>query len=398
MSGTSAEDPKMISDGKRMRSVWMPGEGDGDSSEYLIERSMNLIRGHPTWKIFIGNVTLPIARGSPDEPPHYVYLDDQACYVVFASKAYSAKEMRKFWPWDFNHQGHIKTGRKNRGRPAFLDDHHTEFAQAPLRGKNILYTFSGAPDVVEYKPVRPKKETRMELQVAQEIAEETTDGADSENVPPSHDDASQGHSTILSSCAEIHSPPETPTECIYPMYPPRLAPSIPQSLQFRTISADPSETVKSTHCSESTSISKSISSVPSTLPESPSLKPHTLASSTKVQHSIGKFNPKRTLSRVTSTTKHSQVPTSSLKRNITPSGDDGSPNKRSPTAQYSTLAKAYGLSFDGEDDDKHIIGLEHGSDGELKKMEELLPHPRLSCCKRGEYQAPIGLDICEIHR
>lgn len=166
------EPPEVISDGKRMRMVWKAGDGNGDPSAHIVERSMNLVRGHPTWKIFIEDVPLPIVRGSSDEPPRFCYLDDRACYAIYCAKEYSDAELREFWPWDFNHQGNIKRGRMNRGNPAFLDDSCTEFGRGCLRGKDQWYTFSGAPEVIDYKPLRPKKETRMEKLITKEYAGE----------------------------------------------------------------------------------------------------------------------------------------------------------------------------------------------------------------------------------
>ncbi|KAF2744621.1 hypothetical protein M011DRAFT_460661 [Sporormia fimetaria CBS 119925] len=149
------ERPELMSDGKRMRTVWQPSDGDGDSSSAVLERSLSLVRGHPTWKLFMDEISLPIVRGTDEEPPHYVYLDDRACYAIYCSNAYTHEEMRKFWPFDYNHQGHIKQGRPNRGNPAYLDDSRLEFVQGKLRAKGKWYTFSGAPEVTEYRPTRP---------------------------------------------------------------------------------------------------------------------------------------------------------------------------------------------------------------------------------------------------
>ncbi|KAF2739630.1 hypothetical protein EJ04DRAFT_572792 [Polyplosphaeria fusca] len=167
---------KLLSDGKRMRVVWVPGDGDGDPSPALIERSLNILRGHPTWKLFLGTVHLPIIRGSNNEPPHYCYLDDEACHNILMSKAYAPDELHQFWPFDFASKGHIKQGRRNRGRPVWLDETCTEHVKVPMRIKSLTYTFSGQPAVTEYTPVRPKKETKMEaevyLEAAQRVAEE----------------------------------------------------------------------------------------------------------------------------------------------------------------------------------------------------------------------------------
>ncbi|KAF2471839.1 uncharacterized protein BDR25DRAFT_354347 [Lindgomyces ingoldianus] len=150
----------MISDGVRPRTLWKPGDGDGDPSSHTVHRSINTLRGHPTWKLFAGDIPLPVQRGSLAEPPHYIYLDDKACYTIFCSKAYNKVELRKYWPWDFDHLGNIKQDRKNRGRPAYLDDSHKEFATGPRRTPAGPHTFSGEPRVrptVKPKTDAPKK-------------------------------------------------------------------------------------------------------------------------------------------------------------------------------------------------------------------------------------------------
>lgn len=133
----------MIFDGRRMRVVWAHGDGNGEPSEYLVERTINTMKGHPTWKVFCGDVALPIERGGP-EPPRHVYLDDLACFTIWCSKFYSKDDLKTFWPFDFDNAGKIKTGRKNRGRPAYSDNSFTEYAKGPLRKKNQLYEFCGA--------------------------------------------------------------------------------------------------------------------------------------------------------------------------------------------------------------------------------------------------------------
>ncbi|KAF2002005.1 hypothetical protein P154DRAFT_595614 [Amniculicola lignicola CBS 123094] len=170
MHNNAPSPPRMLSDGKRMRQVWKPKDGDGDSSTYVVERSINLLRGHPTWKLYMEEVPIPITRGSKEEPPRYVYLDDKACHAVHSTNIYTNEELRLYWPFDFNHQGHIKAGRKNRGRPAHTDDSEKEFATAPLRSKKAVYEFTGAPEMTEYEPLRPKRPTRVEAQVAEEFA------------------------------------------------------------------------------------------------------------------------------------------------------------------------------------------------------------------------------------
>ncbi|KAF2277159.1 uncharacterized protein EI97DRAFT_432769 [Westerdykella ornata] len=225
--------PEMVSDGRRMRMVWRSGDGNGDSTPHLIERSMTLVRGHPTWKIFINEIELPIVRGSENEPPRYVYLDDRACYAIYSSQAYTREEMREFWPWDFNHQGHIKQGRLNRGHPAYLDDSNKEYALGKLRAKGQWYTFSGAPEVTEYKPLRPKKPTKIE----EEVAKELTEGVKQVQAPSSTSKNAPGRkgsaprtptSRALPSAALPHaSPPQETPSSDFGLRPRRLLPRQP---------------------------------------------------------------------------------------------------------------------------------------------------------------------------
>lgn len=148
----------MISDGKRPRVLWVDGDGDGEPSAHLIERCQSTVKGHPTWKVFCGEVDNPLERDK-NEPPHYAYLDDQACYLIWSSQKYTKQEMKEFWPFDFDSSGKIKTGRPNRGRPAYVSRSHTEYAKAPVRGKNKTYEFRGAPDWTS-APVK-EEETSM---------------------------------------------------------------------------------------------------------------------------------------------------------------------------------------------------------------------------------------------
>ena len=110
MANNQPETPAMVSDGRRMRAVWRPEHGNGDSIQHIIDRCKTTVGGHPTWKIFVGDIPEPIVRGG-DEPPRYAYLDDRACYVIWKSKQYTNDEMKVFWPFDFDHQGNIKAGR-----------------------------------------------------------------------------------------------------------------------------------------------------------------------------------------------------------------------------------------------------------------------------------------------
>ena len=140
-----------ISDGKRLRVMWNEGDSDGDPSPGLVERSINNMRGHPTWKVFCGELAVPLVRGK-NEPPRHVYLDDRACYEVWSSQLYTRDELKFFWPFDFDNVGKIKTGRKNRGRPAYLDDSCSNYATGILRAKSKVYEFCGAPDFIGYTP------------------------------------------------------------------------------------------------------------------------------------------------------------------------------------------------------------------------------------------------------
>jgi hypothetical protein len=149
----------MISDGKRLRVLWEAAHGHGDPSTHLVDRCINTKIGHPTWKLFCGNVTEPIVRGK-NEPPHYAYLDDCACYAVLVSQQYTKQELRAFWPFDFDQTGKIRTRRMNRGRPAYVDDSCREYATGPLRGnkKGVpLYVFTGASEPPEPSAPRPGK-------------------------------------------------------------------------------------------------------------------------------------------------------------------------------------------------------------------------------------------------
>lgn len=88
--------------GNRFRVVWAHGDGDGaEPNDQLLERTLTTVTGHPTWKLFRGDVFLPLSRGS-SEPPRYVYLDDQACFSIWISKLYSKDELKKYWPFDFD--------------------------------------------------------------------------------------------------------------------------------------------------------------------------------------------------------------------------------------------------------------------------------------------------------
>ncbi|KAH7083481.1 hypothetical protein BKA63DRAFT_503090 [Paraphoma chrysanthemicola] len=145
MASAPGKDRTVISDGKWLRVVWTDGDGDGESSAHLIERSHGTVKGHPTWKVFCGQVADFLERGK-EEPPRYVFLDDQACHLVWSSQKYTKHEMNLFWPFDFDSSGKIRVGRMNKGRPAYVDASHSRYATALLRGKNKIFEFSGSPD------------------------------------------------------------------------------------------------------------------------------------------------------------------------------------------------------------------------------------------------------------
>jgi hypothetical protein len=58
------------------------------------QRCLTTVNGHPTWKLYCGDVPNSIVIGKK-EPPHFVYLDDRACHDVLASHAYSASNLKK---------------------------------------------------------------------------------------------------------------------------------------------------------------------------------------------------------------------------------------------------------------------------------------------------------------
>ncbi|CAE6995867.1 hypothetical protein CFE70_000188 [Pyrenophora teres f. teres 0-1] len=155
----------MVWDGRRMRVLWQKSHGDGDPNNNLIPQAKTTIRGHPTWKLYDGDVPGRIIRGK-DEPPHYVYLDDRVCYATFSSKAYTTKELNTYWPFDFDRFGNILTMRPNRGRPAFTDDSCTAYATGPMRGTAMnKYEFCGASDLLrEYNVVPPSKDRKQRPQ------------------------------------------------------------------------------------------------------------------------------------------------------------------------------------------------------------------------------------------
>ncbi|KAF1969498.1 hypothetical protein BU23DRAFT_236150 [Bimuria novae-zelandiae CBS 107.79] len=211
--GSQSDVPAMISDGKRMRAVWRHKDGHGDSTQHVIDRVRTTLHGHPTWRIYVNDFVEPIVRGSEHEPPRYVYLDDKVCHAIWTSKQYNNEELRTYWPFDFDHQGNIKTGRPNRGRPAWTDGDVPEIAKGRLRGKKT-YEFSGEPDVTEYAPVRPKMKTRMELEVEAEWAARKAQNAGSvsctEGTPATADNVTTPGGTPINDTHDPDRSPPTP--------------------------------------------------------------------------------------------------------------------------------------------------------------------------------------------
>lgn len=150
----------MMWDGKVERAIWRPGDGNGDPNVELFEKSQYLGRGHPTWKLFAGDVPEDITIGE-NEPPRYVYLDDKAAYAILNSSAYTNREKQLYWGMDYNNSGRMKRGRPNRGRPAYKDDNQTTFASATQPGRFPDYVFTG--ETAESRaPTTRKKKTKAE--------------------------------------------------------------------------------------------------------------------------------------------------------------------------------------------------------------------------------------------
>jgi hypothetical protein len=150
----------MMWDGKIERAIWRPGDGNGDPNVELFEKSQYLGRGHPTWKLFVGDVPEDITIGE-NEPPRYVYLDDKAAYAILNSSAYTNRKKQLYWGMDYNNSGRMKRGRPNRGRPAYKDDNQTTFASVTQPGRFPDYVFTG--ETAESRaPTTRKKKTKAE--------------------------------------------------------------------------------------------------------------------------------------------------------------------------------------------------------------------------------------------
>ncbi|KAI4950072.1 hypothetical protein J4E91_004728 [Alternaria rosae] len=143
----------MVSNGKRMRILWTDGDGSGDSNKAFITRSKTTVRGHPTWKMYMGKVPHPIIYGRR-EPQ------------VYKSRTYTARELSTFWLYDYDNLGNIKANRPNRDRPAYLETSTTVFAMGLLHDdKTAEYEFCGRPasseqNTPDWRVRRPEEEAQ----------------------------------------------------------------------------------------------------------------------------------------------------------------------------------------------------------------------------------------------
>ena len=106
-----------ISDGKCLRQIWRPTDGNGDGDIGVFESTRYTAQGHPTWKLYCGDLPASV-KGVFCEPPRNVYLDDNACFRIFHFAGYNGAERGRRWRHDFDNKGNVKPHRKNRGRPA----------------------------------------------------------------------------------------------------------------------------------------------------------------------------------------------------------------------------------------------------------------------------------------
>ncbi|CAI6324927.1 unnamed protein product [Periconia digitata] len=237
---TKSNGPILSSDGKRMRLVWHPKDGNGESAQHLIDRSMSTLKGHPSWKLYMEDIKLPIDRDNDDAPPRYVYLDDKACYTIWASKVYLPHELKEFWPFDFNFNGIVRSGRMNRGRPAWKDEAQKEYAKAPTRGKGNTYEFVGDLEVTPYEPLRATRQvSKTEQRLAKERAEKGEGDANNEN--PSTPDTGRrppvkvGKSVQRVLASQINKPgPNLPVTDEKDLYPRRANLDHSKHMQWQT--------------------------------------------------------------------------------------------------------------------------------------------------------------------
>ncbi len=142
-------------DGKTQRQIWQPGDGNGDANVDILEtaQARNNTRGHPTWRIFNGTVGAFI-RGVK-EPPLRCYLDDKAAFNIIRSNAYTNVEKHRYWPFDFAVNGLMRSGRKNRGRPAYEPGSQNVIASTDGQKRTGPYYFYGAAGPPTADPSQP---------------------------------------------------------------------------------------------------------------------------------------------------------------------------------------------------------------------------------------------------
>ena len=102
-----------------LRDIWQPGDGDGSRSGEVMD-TVILNKAVERFRFFQHDIGLIDSWDNP--PPKYVILDDKACYDIWMSNHYSARDRVKYWYHDFASQGNIKHMRPNRGRPALVSE------------------------------------------------------------------------------------------------------------------------------------------------------------------------------------------------------------------------------------------------------------------------------------
>ncbi|KAF2431679.1 hypothetical protein EJ08DRAFT_172709 [Tothia fuscella] len=130
-----------ISDGKSMREIWRPSDGNGDPDPSLFERTRYKETGHPTWKIYCGDAPERV-NGLLEEPPKFCYLDDRSAYKILHWDGFTKAEKGRYWKHDFGTKGELRPNRKCSGRPAFLVGGEVAYVDGPAK----KYRFQGAMD------------------------------------------------------------------------------------------------------------------------------------------------------------------------------------------------------------------------------------------------------------
>lgn len=165
MASADASNSHQAFDGERLRDLWAPGDGSGDPDHDLIHNSHLHAHGHPTWKLFCGELS--------DGPPPRVYLDDKAAYDVLQSGRFSGHQRSRAWPFDFGQHGNIRALRPNRGRPAMIDlpDGGEAIATVVKANSSGIYYFygeEGDPNTRNRKRKRPPGFVEIEQSPAEE--------------------------------------------------------------------------------------------------------------------------------------------------------------------------------------------------------------------------------------